>query len=125
MATKLWAILLILFTTLLTSSAQILYKLGIPALKFDLNSALTNYYLIGGLLLYGIGALLMIISFRGGEVSVLYPIIATSYIWVSILSIYFLGEKMNTFRWIGVFIIIVGIVSIGYGSKERVPAEGV
>ena len=121
MATKLWAILLILVTTLLTSSAQILYKLGVPSLKFDLASILTSYYLIGGLVLYGIGALLMIISFRGGEVSVLYPIIATSYIWVSVLSIYFLGEKMNIFRWIGVFIIIAGIVSIGYGSKERVP----
>ena len=125
MQTKPWAILLILLTTLLTSSAQILYKLGIPSLKFDLISILTNYYLIGGLLLYGIGALLMIISFRGGEVSVLYPIIATSYIWVSILSIYFLGEKMNNFRWVGVFIIIAGIIFIGYGSKEGIPVTGV
>ena len=110
--------LLILLTTLLTSSAQILYKLGIPSLKFDLMSVITNYYILGGLLLYGIGAILMIISFRGGEVSVLYPIIATSYIWVSILSIYFLGENMNSFRWIGVLIIIAGIVSISYGSKD-------
>ncbi len=118
MATKLWAALLILFTTLLTSSAQILYKFGIPSLKFNLMSIITNYYLIGGLLLYGIGAILMIISFRGGEVSVLYPIIATSYIWVSILSLYFLGETMNIFRWTGVFIIVAGIVSISYGSKD-------
>ena len=125
METKLWAILLILFTTLLTSSAQILYKLGIPALKFDIVSILTNYYLLGGLILYGISAILMIISFRGGEVSVLYPIIATSYIWVSILSIYFLGEKMNDFRWIGVFIIIAGIVSISYGSREKIPVKDV
>ena len=128
MATKLWAILLILFTTLLTSSAQILYKLGIleiPSSKFDLMSVITNYYIIGGLLLYGIGAILMIISFRGGEVSVLYPIIATSYIWVSILSIYFLGERMNYFRWIGVFIIIAGILSISYGSREKIPITNV
>ncbi len=118
MATKLWAALLILFTTLLTSSAQILYKFGIPSLKFNLMSIITNYYLIGGLLLYGVGAILMIISFRGGEVSVLYPIIATSYIWVSILSLYFLGETMNIFRWTGVFIIVAGIVSISYGSKD-------
>ena len=125
MPTKPWAMLLILFTTLLTSSAQILYKLGIPSLKFDLTSIITNYYLIGGLVLYGIGAILMIISFRGGEVSVLYPIIATSYIWVSILSIYFLGENMNSFKWIGVFIIIAGIVSISYGSREKIPVTSV
>ena len=120
MSTKLWAILLILFTTLLTSSAQILYKLGIPSLKFDLVSILTNYYLIGGLFLYGIGAILMIISFRGGEVSVLYPIIATSYIWVSLLSVKFLGETMNILKWLGVASIIAGIISISYGSKNSV-----
>lgn len=125
MATKLWAIILIFFTTFLTSSAQILYKLGTPSLEFDIISILKNYYLISGLLLYAIGAILMIISFRGGEVSVLYPIIATSYIWVSLLSIYFLGETMNIYKWIGVFIIMAGIISIGYGSKENIPAPGV
>ena len=125
MPTKPWAILLIVLTTFLTSSAQILYKLGIPTLTYSIMGILTNYYLISGLFLYGIGATLMIISFRGGEVSVLYPIIATSYIWVSLLSIYFLGEKMNAFRWIGVFIIIAGIVSISYGSRQEVPVAGV
>src|SRR3989344_1510094 len=125
MTTKPWAILLILLTTFLTSSAQILYKLSIPSLTFSIRGILTNYYLIGGLALYGIGAILMIISFRGGEVSVLYPIIATSYIWVSILSSYFLKEQMNIFRWIGVFVIIAGIILIGYGSKEEVPIVGV
>ena len=118
MATKLWSILLVLFTTLLTSSAQILYKLGSKTLVFDVLSILTNYYLIAGLLLYAVGGTLMIVSFRGGEVSVLYPIIATSYIWVSLLSIFFLGETMNAFRWAGVMAIIAGIISIGYGSKD-------
>ena len=71
-----------------------------------------------GLLLYAVGGTILILSFRGGEVSVLYPIIATSYIWVSFLSIYFLGEAMNIFKWIGVFTIISGIVLIGYGSRS-------
>lgn len=121
MATKLWAALLVLFTTLLTSSAQILYKLGSANLTFNIVSILTNYYLIGGIFLYAIGGTLMILSFRGGEVSVLYPIIATSYIWVSLLSVKFLGEQMNHFKWLGVISIIIGIASIGYGSKDHVP----
>ena len=121
METKLWAALLVLFTTLLTSSAQILYKKGADTLTFDILGILTNSYLISGLLLYAIGGILIIVSFRGGEVSVLYPIIATSYIWVSFLSIIFLGEVMNALKWIGVISIIVGIISIGYGSKDTVP----
>ena len=121
MSTKLWAALVVLFTTLLTSSAQILYKLGSSNLNFDIVSILTNYHLVGGLLLYVIGGTLLIISLRGGEVSVLYPIIATSYVWVSFLSIKFLGETMNIYKWFGIIAIIAGIVSIGFGSKKAVP----
>ena len=93
MATKLWAALLVLFTTFLTSSAQLLWKKGSSTLTFNVISILTNYYLIGGILLYIVGGTLIIISFRGGEVSVLYPIIATSYIWVSFLSIILSSSK--------------------------------
>ena len=121
MATKLWAALLVLFTTLLTSSAQILYKLGSATLTFDIISILTNHYLVGGILLYVVGGILIIVAFRGGEVSVLYPIIATSYIWVSLLSVRFLGEIINVFKWLGIMAIILGIVLIGFGSKDSVP----
>ncbi|MBI2657164.1 hypothetical protein HYX08_00545 [Candidatus Woesearchaeota archaeon] len=121
MATKVWAMFLVLFTTLLTSSAQLLWKKGSETLAFDVMGIITNYYIIGGILLYVVGGALLIISFRGGEVSVLYPIIATSYVWVSLLSIKFLGEVMNNFKWLGISSIILGIVLIGFGSKEPVP----
>ena len=113
------------FTTLLTSVAQIFYKKGAGILVLNLIALITNYYLIIGMVLYAIGGVLMIISFRGGEVSVLYPIIATSYIWVSFLSIFFLNETMNLFKWVGVFIIFSGIVLIGYGSNRKKVPEGV
>ena len=121
MATKTWAILLLLFTTLLTSSAQILWKKGSATLTFDAPSILTNYYLLGGMLLYVAGGTLLIISFRGGDVSVLYPIIATSYVWVSFFSVFYLNEKMNFFKSIGVVSIIAGIILIGFGSKDLAP----
>ena len=118
MATKFWAIGIVFFTTLLTSTAQIFWKSGIEKLEFNLLSIITNANILIGILLYIIGGILLIISLRGGEVSVLYPIFATSYIWVSFLSIYFLGEVMNIFKWLGVFVIIAGIILIGYGSKK-------
>ena len=121
MATKLWAALLVLFTTLLTSSAQILWKKGSETLVFSITGVLTNYYLIAGILLYIIGGTLLIISLRGGELSVLYPIIATSYVWVSFLSIKFLGETMNLYKWLGIIAIIAGIASIGFGSRDSIP----
>ena len=121
MTTKLWAALLVLFTTLLTSSAQLLWKKSSATLQPNIASIITNHYLIIGILLYIVGGALIILSFRGGEVSVLYPIIATSYIWVSILSFKFLGEVINTLKLIGISAIIAGIVLIGYGSKNHTP----
>lgn len=119
MKTKAWAVVLMFTTTAITSFAQIFYKLGSEKLNFDLVSQLSNYHLIIGMILYVIGAFMVIIAFRGGDVSVLYPIIATSYIWVSFLSIWFLGEAMNFYKWVGIFIIFSGIVLIGYGSKSN------
>jgi len=121
MATKLWAMGIILAATLLTSTAQLFYKFGAEKLSFDILSIITNLELIAGLILYAIGGILLILSFRGGEVSVLYPIFATSYIWVSLLSMHFLNEVMNFFKWTGIFIIILGIVFIGLGSKKPAP----
>ncbi len=121
MSTKIWAALLVLFTTLLTSSAQLLWKKGSATLAFSISGILANYWLLAGIILYAVGGILIIISFRGGDVSVLYPIIATSYIWVSLLSVRFLNESMNAFKWIGIIAIIAGIISIGYGSKDSIP----
>jgi len=122
MVTKLWAVGLVLFCTLLTSSGQLFWKLGADRLQFDFISIITNYHIIIGLLLYAVGGFLIIISFRGGEVSTLYPIIATSFIWVSIMSIYILDETMTLFKWLGILTIITGIILIGYGSN-RITAE--
>ena len=120
MKTKLWAVGLMVLCTVLTSSAQIFYKLGTKTLSFNLLSIITNYHIITGLILYGIGAVLLIIALKGGEVSVLYPIIATSYIWVSIFSpMFFPSDSMNILKWVGIFIIFIGVVVISIGSKEK------
>ena len=124
MKTKLWAMGMVLSCTFLTSTAQLFYKYASETLEFNFLSLITNYNLLLGMLLYAIGGTILILSFRGGEVSVLYPIIATSYIWVSFLSIYFLGESMNPFKWIGVFTIMAGIILVGFGSRES-PAGAV
>ncbi|MBS3131523.1 hypothetical protein J4212_03780 [Candidatus Woesearchaeota archaeon] len=124
MAAKFWAMATMFFITFLTSTAQILWKIGSESLEFNIFSIITNYYLIVGLALYAIGAGMMILSFRGGDVSSLYPIIATSYVWVSIMSIWFLGEGMGFYKWAGVTVIVIGIVMIGYGSRESKAMAG-
>jgi len=113
--TKNWAIAVIIFTTALTSCAQILWKKGVIQEPF---SNLFLLFILAGMGLYGIGAVLMIIAFKGGEVTVLYPIFASSYVWVVLLSNYFFDETITALKVIGVAIVITGIVFISYGSKK-------
>lgn len=119
MKTKWWAIALMVVCTAFTSSAQILYKMGADNLKLDFISLLTNFPLIGGLILYGLGAILVIISLRGGSVTVLYPIITSSYIWVSLASSYVFGDSLNVFKGIGMIAIIIGILIIAKGDEKN------
>ena len=107
-----------ILTTVLTSIAQILYKFGVPKLSLNFYALITNYPIILGIALYALGAVVMITALKGGEVTVLYPIIATSYIWVSIMSMIFFKEAMPPFKWLGVFVIVAGIIIISVGSKN-------
>ena len=73
-----------------------------------------NKNLIIGGLIFMTGVSLYIIALRQGEVSILYSIASTQYIWVAFLGKR-LGEKITTKKIIGIFIIIIGIFIIGLG----------
>ena len=114
--TKTWAIGLILICTLVVSLGQFFLKSGANRLVFEPMKLVTNYMLIIGLMVYLVGAVLLVIALRGGEVSVLYPIFATSYIWVTLIAKYALHETITPWRWIGVGTIILGVIFMGFGS---------
>jgi len=117
--TPTWTILLVLFCTVLTTSAQVSWKYGADKLVIDPIAILYNYNIWLGFFFYGIGAILLIYSLKYGELSVLYPIIATSYIWVAILSMILFSESLNFFKIIGILIIVLGVSLIGYGSRKE------
>ncbi|MDP7180679.1 MAG: EamA family transporter [Candidatus Woesearchaeota archaeon] len=116
MPTEVWAIELVLLASLLGSLGPIFLKKS--AHDFSLNpfKLIKNFNLLIGLSFYALGTILFIPALKGGELSVLYPLIATTYIWVSLWSMKILKEKMNKFKWMGIAIIIVGITFIGLGS---------
>ena len=117
MATQLWAIGLVILATLVGAFGPILLKKASAKRLSKLSSLMTNYHLFGGIALYAIGTILFIPALKGGDVSVLYPFVALAYIWVSLLSVKFLGEKMNKFKWLGIALIIMGVSFIGIGSQ--------
>ena len=115
--TKPFAIIIVVVCTILTSVGQLFWKFA--SLGFhDVTSVLTSVPLYAGIILYGSGAALLIYALRHGELSVLYPFIALSFIWVSVLSIIFLGESMSWINWGGILLILGGVSSIGRGANH-------
>jgi len=116
MTTELWAVALVLMGAVFGSFGSLYFKMGSDSLSRNLKELRRNYKLFYGFILYGISSIFYMISLKGGELSVLYPLCSTSYMWIAILSIKFLGEKMNLYKWLGILVIIFGISLIGLGS---------
>lgn len=113
--------------TFLGAAAQMLIKSGLGHLPVAPNVATADWNLwiafalgiilnipfMVGLSCYGLSTGLLVLALRYGELSVLYPIIAVTYVWVSILSVFLLGETMNPFKIAGLAVIVVGVTVIG------------
>ena len=113
--TKLSAILLVIFSTVFISVAQVFYKLAAKNFVFSLD-LIFNYHLFIGLFLYAIAALFLNLALKRGELSTIYPMIATSYLWVTLLSLFIFKETISAFKWSGIILIIIGVAILGVKS---------
>lgn len=113
------AIVLVCLCTLTGAAAQILIKYGTNHVAHPgLWGYIRNLPLLTGLFLYGVNTVLMVMALRQGHLSVLYPIIALTYVWVTILSPMFFVDHLNAFKGVGVALIVGGVSLIGYGSRQ-------
>ena len=108
--------------TLVGAAAQIFIKEGAatitrPGFTGAVIAMLTNPPLFAGYCMYAFNAVLMVLALRDGELSMLYPIIALTYVWVTFLSMWVLHEPMNIFKTVGIALIICGVSILGRGKK--------
>lgn len=115
------AILYAVLCTFLVSLAQIFYKKGADGLSLHLPTLLTNWNLWTGLALYGAGAVVMMVAMKSAPLSTVYPVLALSYVWVSLMAAWFLPvpEKMNLLKWTGILFILAGVCFIGLDGENR------
>ncbi len=115
----LWAIIIVFLTTLITSLAQVFIKKGLTGFELTLPFILSDYSLITGWVLYALAAVLLIIALRLGELSVVYPVIASSFIWVTILAAIIFHDVIGPLKIAGITLIIIGISLIGLGGVRK------
>jgi multidrug transporter EmrE-like cation transporter len=124
--TKNQSIALVFVCTILGAAAQILMKIGSTHMEhFDVMQVLTNLPLFVGYALYGINTVLLMFALRDGELSKLYPIIALTYVWVTVLSMYFFQEALTFWKGAGIAIIVAGVSVLGRATNPPSPTAGI
>ena len=102
-------ILLMLISSLCVCIGQLLWKLSADK---------GIIFMLAGFLFYGAGALVMLIAYRFGKLSVLQPMLSLNYVLSIILAAVVLKESITILKCIGVIVIIAGVVLIAGGDEE-------
>lgn len=113
-------VILVFCCTLLGAAAQVLMKTGANTLAHPgLSGMITNLPLLGGYTLYGLSTVLLVLALKEGELSLLYPVIALTYVWVTVLSVIIFQEQLNPFKVLGVATIVLGVCVLGRNGARR------
>ncbi len=85
-----------------------------------------NSRLILGVLLYLASTVIYLSALKGGQLSVLYPMVALGYIWTLLWSKLFFQESMSKAKFAGLGLIVAGVVLVGIGTGQysRCPDQG-
>jgi multidrug transporter EmrE-like cation transporter len=110
---------LVFCCTLFGAAAQILMKTGANHLaQPGLGAIVTNLPLLAGYCLYGISTVLLVAALRNGQLSILYPVISLTYVWVTVLSVMIFRESLNLYKLTGISIIVLGVAVLGRDGKR-------
>ena len=99
-------------SSLMSCTGQLMWKLA--------NTA-EHAFLIWcvGFFIYGIGAVLMIVALRFGEVSILQPMLGIGFVLSLLLGYVVMGEPITATKVIGVLFIITGMIFLGRSGAAR------
>jgi drug/metabolite transporter (DMT)-like permease len=113
------SVLLVFFCTLIGAAAQIFFKLGANSIARPTPvQILSNPSLLLGYSLYAISTGLLVLALRKGQLSILYPIISLTYVWVTLLSMLIFKESLNPFKGLGLAIVVLGVAVLGRDERS-------
>ena len=115
---------LILTSVVLAGFAQITLKTGVNHVTEasgggelhmnadNLRSLLASPIVWGGLVLFGLSAIVWLFALSRASLSFAYPFAALTYVLILLADRFVLHEDIPVLRWAGVFFIVAGIVLV-------------
>ena len=101
-------ILLMLVSSICVCVGQLLWKLS---------ATQGLVFMLAGFVFYGAGALIMIVAYKFGKLSVLQPMLSLNYVLSILLAALVLHEAITLYKVIGVIIITCGVIMIAGGDE--------
>jgi multidrug transporter EmrE-like cation transporter len=120
---------LILVSVTLAAVAQVTLKAGMNhvtdanggqlALNGDsLKQIASQVWVWAGLIIFAFSAVLWLFALSRANLSFAYPFAALGYVIIVIASILFLNEHVQPVTWVGVVLIVAGILVVAQGSPQ-------
>ncbi len=115
---------------LLNAVAQLLLKAGAsstgPILIGAPGTALARSALdlaqhpaiLGGLACYAVSVVVWIVALSRVDVSIAYPMLSIGYVVNALLAGWLFGEDVNAQRWLGIGVIVVGVVLVARSGSN-------
>ena len=114
MTTPAISIAMFLAAALFGALGQYLYKSGADAASGTITSYIANPRLLGGVVCYVAVMVLFVAAFKkGGALTVLYPVYATTFIWVALLALAVYGTPIKAINVAGMGLLVAGMYLMG------------
>lgn len=103
-----------LLASLLGALGQFLYKSGATAASGGIRGFLMNWRILLGVVCYVAVMVLFVAAFRrGGQLHVLYPLYATTFIWAAFISLFAYGVPIKPVNIAGMALLVGGMYLMG------------
>jgi multidrug transporter EmrE-like cation transporter len=114
MTTPAISIVFFLAAAFLGALGQYLYKSGADLASGTISSYIVNPRLLGGVVCYIAVMVLFVAAFKkGGALTVLYPIYASTFIWAALLALLVYGTPIKPINIAGMGLLVAGMYLMG------------
>lgn len=117
MTTPASSILLVVTGSVIGSFGSVFLKAGADRLHFRIRSLVTNWRLAAGVALFLLSSYFFVLGVRKGELTILYPMVSLGYICTLFWSRLFFNEPFTRNKFVGLALILVGIVLLSIGNR--------
>ena len=117
MTTPIASIAMFLVASIVGALGQYLYKSGADQADGTVVGYLANPCLLGGVVCYVAVMVLFVAAFkRGGSLTVLYPVYASTFIWAALIALLAYGTPIRPVNVAGMLLLVVGMYLMGKGT---------